>query len=245
MEELIQYYVNLLIIQYHGKPKARATIELLTRVLLANNLFEKIRTAYDIDTAVGKQLDVIGKYVGIDRYYKDTELVDFYALTNYVEVDPDANQKYGFSDYSQAMVPMANGTLNYSSIISKDFKLTDDDYRVLLKLRIVQNYSNSSHQSIDESLYRFFGDTIIPDSTGDMKMFYLIKSPRTEVAKAAVYKNVLPKPMGVGILYIVNFFNPLFGFATYDGASSIIEGFTTYTDYDTKIGETLTYSKLI
>jgi len=244
MDELIAYYVNLLIVQYNGRPKARATIELFTRELLASNIFDQIKNAYDIENAVGKQLDVIGKYVGIDRYYKDTELTDFFAYTDYVESNPDTLEKYGFSNYSQPVAPQFNGTLTYDSVIAKDFKLNDDDYRTLLKLRIVQNYSNSSHESIDTSLFQFFGLNIIPDSEGDMKMYYFIRAPRTEIMRAAVYKNVLPKPMGVKILYLINYSDPIFGFATYDATPSSIQGFTTYIDYDTKVGETLTYTKL-
>lgn len=66
-EQLAQYYANLLILQYRGKPKAYATIRALALAGIMNQLPLAIQEAYDPDTAVGVQLDVIGKYVGVAR----------------------------------------------------------------------------------------------------------------------------------------------------------------------------------
>lgn len=62
------YYSNLLIMQYHNKPKAKATIE-ATVGLLPDDLIMEVINGFDIETAVGKQLDILGEYVGVDRYY--------------------------------------------------------------------------------------------------------------------------------------------------------------------------------
>lgn len=62
------YYSNLLIMQYHNKPKAKATIE-ATVGLLPDDLIMEVINGFNIETAVGKQLDILGEYVGVDRYY--------------------------------------------------------------------------------------------------------------------------------------------------------------------------------
>lgn len=62
------YYSNLLIMQYHNKPKAKATIEAAVG-LLPDDLIMEVINGFDIETAVGKQLDILGEYVGVDRYY--------------------------------------------------------------------------------------------------------------------------------------------------------------------------------
>ena len=72
------YYSNLLIMQYHNKPKAKATIE-ATVGLLPDDLIMEVINGFDIETAVGKQLDILGEYVGVDRYYlvdNQAELLD-------------------------------------------------------------------------------------------------------------------------------------------------------------------------
>lgn len=66
-QEIIDYYANLLILQYLGKPKAYATIQTSVEPFIMDQLPVAVQDAYDIQTAVGVQLDVIGKYVGVSR----------------------------------------------------------------------------------------------------------------------------------------------------------------------------------
>lgn len=69
-DEIAEYYANLLIIQYNQKPKARAEIKAIVTPLLMDQLPIAVRDAYNVDTAVGVQLDVLGEIVGISRNIK-------------------------------------------------------------------------------------------------------------------------------------------------------------------------------
>lgn len=66
-QELIDYYADLLIIQYRQKPKAFATMQGLVTPLIMNQLPSQVREAYTLGSAVGVQLDVLGKYAGVTR----------------------------------------------------------------------------------------------------------------------------------------------------------------------------------
>lgn len=68
MTEVSRYYVNLLILQYLQKPKARETINSIVLPVIMDNLPIAVQDAFDPLTAVGEQLDIIGKYVGASRY---------------------------------------------------------------------------------------------------------------------------------------------------------------------------------
>lgn len=68
MSSTDSYYSNLLIMQYNGKPKAKATIEACVS-LLPDDLLLEVLNGFDIETSIGKQLDILGEYVGVDRYY--------------------------------------------------------------------------------------------------------------------------------------------------------------------------------
>ena len=70
------YYSNLLIKQFFKKNKAKRTIELLVEdnIDLYNNVISKMSNAFNIDTAEGKQLDIIGSWYGISRYFDNVEL---------------------------------------------------------------------------------------------------------------------------------------------------------------------------
>lgn len=244
VQSIIDYYVNLLIIQYHNKPKARATIEALVKEAVASGIFLDIRDAYSVETAVGVQLDVIGQYVGVNRFFEDQDLVNFFGLTFYTEVDPDSEDKFGFTTYADFEDYNYNGTLNYSSILSVTNRLSDDDFRVIIKLKILQNNINHSHKEIDESVYAIFGDEVRPDSEGDMQMVYFITANLSAILKAALYKKLLPRPIGVGISLITDVTEPFFGFATYDYESPHILGFTDYAGYDNSDGQTLIYDQI-
>lgn len=250
VSDMIDYYVNLLIIQYHNKPKAQATIRLLADTILSQGIIWDVMNGYNVDTAIGKQLDIIGKYVGIDRFFNVTDPADYFALTDYVEVDPDSEPKYGFTTYPDFDQDQFNGTMNYNSVITQENKLNDDDYRVLIKLKIVQNHSNHSHKSIDDSVFQFFGTDLIPSSDGDMNMWYFVTDQLTDIIRAAQIKAVLPRPMGVGMGVIEKPKDvPFFGYITYqqiqDGhISPIVTGFTDYSEYATKVGSYLSYRNI-
>lgn len=66
-QELIDYYANLLIIQYRGKSKAYAHIQTLVTPVIMNQMPIAVEDAFDLETAVGVQLDVLGKYNGVTR----------------------------------------------------------------------------------------------------------------------------------------------------------------------------------
>lgn len=69
-QELIDYYADLLIIQYIGKDNAYATIQALVTPVIMNQLPTQVMNAFNVtgdDTAVGDQLDILGKYVGVTR----------------------------------------------------------------------------------------------------------------------------------------------------------------------------------
>lgn len=66
-DEIIDFYANLLILQYKGKPKAYAMIQALVGPVIMDQLPNEVQNAFGLDTAVGVQLDVIGIYVGVVR----------------------------------------------------------------------------------------------------------------------------------------------------------------------------------
>lgn len=66
-EELAEYYAKLLILQYVGKPKAFATIKQTALPFIMDQLPTQVQDAFNINTAIGVQLDVLGKYAGVTR----------------------------------------------------------------------------------------------------------------------------------------------------------------------------------
>lgn len=65
--EIRAYYINLLILQYKGKPRAEATLDAFLSLVIDGQIFNKIQEIFDVDTASGVNLDLIGKIVGVTR----------------------------------------------------------------------------------------------------------------------------------------------------------------------------------
>lgn len=242
LEEVKEYYSNLLIIQYHQKAKAKATVELFSSILYMNNLNEDIRNAFDIDTAVGQQLDWIGKYVGVDRFYEVQEFADnLFGMITYDEVDSPPTDRQGFTDY--ANFDSDDGDwLTYNDIISQTNKLPDAEYRIILKLKIIQNNSNHSVKQIDDSLFAFFGTEVVMTDNQDMTMTYFVPNDKTAILTVALQKGVLPKPMGVGLITVERD-RDVFAFYVGSSVPTGVQGFSQYSDFDQQKGETLTYDK--
>lgn len=70
-QEIIDYYAKLLILQYREKPKAFGTIQTVVENVIMDQLPVAVQDAFDLETAEGVQLDVIGKYVGVSRVAYD------------------------------------------------------------------------------------------------------------------------------------------------------------------------------
>lgn len=200
INEIVDYYSNLLIIQYNNKPKASATIQLMVTELIANGILFDIRDGYDIDTAVGAQLDILGKYIGVNRIFQDNILTNMFSLETYTESDPTLEDRWGFVTYATFATTLENGVVNYQSVLTTNFLLNDADYRTLLKLKIIQNYSNGSHKQIDDAMFAFFGNEITVVQNATMQMTYTVPFNLSAVLNAAIVLGVLPKPIGVKLI---------------------------------------------
>jgi len=247
VEDLVNYYTNLLIIQYHDKPKAQATIQLLGETMLANGVLLDVQNGYDVDTAVGVQLDVIGKYVGVDRFFSEIDLTNFFGLVLDSQIGslPTSPPVWGFGTQATFDNYDYNGIVVYNDLITSENALSDDNFRILIKLRILQNNSNYSDAQINTEMWDTFGALIRPESTGNMAMQYFIEGQITTLIQAILIKKLLPKPMGVLLQIITGITGDMFSFANYAGVESPYGyGLSNFANYATLPGEILTYSQI-
>lgn len=197
LKELEDYYANLLIVQYNGKPKAVATIKLFVRLLFVNMILLQIREAFDWKTATGKQLDIIGEWVGTNRFY-DGQLFDFhpwFALIDW-ESEPD-NLQGGFSTFEN-FDELEGGVLDYQTILPTQNKMNDQAFRIMIGLKIIKNSISATCKNIDDAIWDYFEGKVYTIWTPD-KLTYYYPSELAEVLQVAKAKNVLPCPTGVRI----------------------------------------------
>ncbi len=239
IEEILAYYSNLLIIQYHGKPKAKSDIELFVNQLFANNLIFQLERAFDIETAVGEQLSILAKYVGAERVVRGYLIERLYfQLGDYASVA----DKIGVRDYATPRPEGEVATYSYVANENSEYTLTDAELRFVIKLLIVRNNITAGFKDIKETIFNFFDDLNVFDNL-DMSLSYFTGENLSSIINVAISQDYLPRPACVGIkVFSVKFPKKMFGFNDYLKSTSNV-GFSDYTTQ--KEGSFLSYDNLV
>lgn len=150
-----------LITNYHaGKPKFFDHIDLSTRPLIdVSSATSGLVAAFDVDTAVGEQLDILGRWIGVDR------TVEAPISGVFLEWD---KERVGWDQGVWLGPYQPTDALTY---------LSDDVYRVVLKARIGINNWNGQNGTLPDILETALAGTgikmIIVDNQ-DMSISVLI-----------------------------------------------------------------------
>lgn len=199
LETLKKYYSNLLIIQYNGKPKAVATIKALVELLYINMILMQIRDAFDWKTALQAPLEIIGRWVGVDKFYKG-QLFDFQSWFSLIDWDstPD-NLQGGFSTFEN-FETLEGGFLEYNYIRPTQNQLSTEELRTVIGLKIIKNSISFTCKSIDDAIWEYFEGQVytVWDLENRVLTYYYPADLRT-VMLVALGKNVLPYPPTVSI----------------------------------------------
>lgn len=182
-------YQNLIIWQYKGKPKAQATAEML--VAFFAPAFEKLnalKTVLDLDNAVGHQLDLVGKHIGISRVINAAVLRRF----------------FGFRGSEQALAFGIGEWYRKRSPLSDSVKLEDEDYRFLLKCQVAKNYQRTTVYGVNQTLLALFGRGANIVSNNNLTATVSIPKRLLNSFKefALLNLDILPRP--IGVKYLIN-----------------------------------------
>lgn len=227
LENTIEYYKDLLLYQYINQPNARATIGLLCSQALVDLLPIEMNKAFNIDTAVGPQLDILGEYIGFNRNINTPITRDYFTLDDYIT---PVTTPYGLTSYLDPTLNANVSMYEYISNVYSLITLTDSEYRILLKLKILLNISQNCLDGVNDLLSEVFsGDVIVLDQL-DMSISYFVKVEISRILAIAAAQNLLPKPMGVLIsgVFAVDIFDEIWGLTDYDSTSWSTIGLSSY-----------------
>jgi len=176
----IDKYTNLVTSEHADKPKFISTIVQTCRPFLdiSNGILNFIKL-YDVNFAIGEQLDVVGQWVGISRYLK-TPMQGVYFSFDTPGVGWDQGIWQGQND--PIMAP---------------YTLPDDMYRILILAKIANNFWDGSVEgaaTITRSVFSPLGFEYIIQDNADMTMtiglLSLLSSP-TPVLIAMLTEHLL------------------------------------------------------
>lgn len=212
MTKDVAFFLGLVPRQHRDKPKFTATIaKSLAPIIDGNALIASMPEAFDLDEAVGVQLDVVGEWVGRSRRIPVPEAGLFFSFDV---------AGLGFDEgYWQGPYDSPFGIVN----------LDDDTYRRLLRGKIASNNWDGlleTAQTIVQVMVTGEGTNVFAVDNMDMTMVIGIsgKIP-PKLILALLDQNYLPvNPEGVDTTYAVTSSDgaPVFGF---DVSNEFIGGF--------------------
>lgn len=191
LDDVREYYADLLILQYRHKPKARETVKMGVDIYTGDGVLFQLPDILNIDVAVGAQLDIIGKILGCPR-----NIPGLVVDTKFFQFHVDENS-LGFSTVGHPSMGVAKS--RYNSNLAT-YALIDDDYRQLLKYKAYVNRLDGTMAGIDEALYNCFGDDINLRNNQDSTITYEI-SNNTLAIQAARKLGYFRAPVGVGVSF--------------------------------------------
>lgn len=193
-QELIDYYVGLLIAQYNTLAKARATVDACAGEVVAGQITTDVRDGYNLLTAVGLQLTVLAKYHGVIREVLGYDLSKaFFQVADYDDADPSIWN--GFAAYGDS--PTTYFAI-YADALRNIFTLDDTQLRSLLLLMVQKHKLDMSLKDIDDLMYATFGTYVTIDET-TMALEFTFTAGYPELATIAKYANGFPAPAGVTV----------------------------------------------
>lgn len=206
LQNIKNWIKNLIIVQYRQSPKNRALIDLLCDVTFANNLILKIRDlCLNVEKSEGAQLDVVGKWVGIDRFYNAIDLWThpYLALVTYEDITAGTFDQYqgGFSTYEN-FETHEGGFLTYEAwqdVRTKVNAMGDEYFRHLIKLKIIYNSINHTCKNIDDAIWKW-SNGMVYTTWNTMEVTYHYDKIYKNVMMLAIYKGILPHPTGCTIV---------------------------------------------
>lgn len=179
-------YASLVTSQHNQRPNFMAVLEALTRPLAdCVQVTADLPEHFNIDTAIGAQLDIIGRWVGLSRLLMVPLDENFFSWNVVGKGWNEANWKGPFTS-----------SVGISS-------MGDDLYRLALKTKIAKNYWQGTNEEMQEILAASLaseGLYLVPVDGMDMSLTVHIQgTPTAQVRELIERGYITPKPMGVRI----------------------------------------------
>lgn len=206
-------YTSLITSEHADKPNFMAMVSLLAQWAVdRRNLLASIPGLYDIDTAVGQQLDRIGEWVGISRNLS-LPLGNVYFSFDATGLGFDQGAWQGPFDPTAGLVA-----------------LPDNQYRILLYATIAANNWDGTVPGAYvawNTIFSTLGYSILIQDSQDMMMSLVLLGPVPDAVTLALftggYLNLRPAGVGIDGYYFPSITGvPIFGF---DAENSSISGF--------------------
>lgn len=198
-KDLKKYFADLLIAQYRVSDKNRKFIELLYDLVFVDGVILQLKDeCLNVEKSVGKQLDIIGEWVGVDRNYDNSVIWDraYFSFVNWNDT-PNTIYQGGFSNYKNFEY-LDGFTMTWKALqdLKKaSYQLGDNFFRQLIKLKIIKNSIRFTKKNIDDAIYQWSGGQVYT-TWNTMEVIYNYNLHSSALIGLAMKKDCLPCPLG-------------------------------------------------
>jgi hypothetical protein len=228
LNDLVNYYVGLLIIQYQALARATATIGLLATEVLASLIINQVANAFNLQTAIGVQLDTIALYRGVSRNIYGPNLnKKYFVFPSYASPNIPGG---GFSSYTDG------GSNGYFWFIYADgqalvYTMTDQELMAMIEFKATaDNLKPVSLEALDNLIAEYFGPGYSYLDLGNMQaLFFEPLVDTSTLFPLAFTAGYIPRDAGVLYSLVRGQFGMFFSLPLYadpDHAGDL--GFTDY-----------------
>lgn len=201
--------------------------------------YQDLMQLRSLDTATGKQLDIIGDIVGQERVLISADLYDFFGFVG-------APKAGSFGDLDDTSVGSKFWSLGQP--LGGNVQLDDETYRLFIRAKILKNTTASTSEEFIKSINLIFGTVgtlaIEDSSTEPATVQVLFSRPLSDFEKALLFyvddsggypSRLIPKTVGVRVQYgeYVRTDEPINWSYTYDGVSFSYDNPYTYNPIPT------------
>jgi hypothetical protein len=149
-------YTDLITSEHANRPKYAAMVEAATAGLLgASDAAASLSDAFDLDGALGAQLDVLGQWAGLSRYARVT-ITGVYFAFDAAGLGWDQGVWRGPFDPSEGLA-----------------RMDDETYRLMIRAKIGANHWDGTlpaYQAIMAQVFAGTGTTVFATDNQDMSM---------------------------------------------------------------------------
>jgi len=175
--------------------KARQTISVFVTEAIADQIIKTVNEGFDIQTAIGVQLDILGRYIDANRNVLGiTVPSDHFNMNTYFNISGAA---HGFAYYNETPTSFL---LRYDTYLERTYRISDELLRSYILLMTKLNKINPTLKECDDLLYDVFGDSLVIVDNLDMTIDYdFTGSDNLTLFQILVLSGSLPRPAGVGV----------------------------------------------
>lgn len=192
---MVDERINRVLTQYRESPNLLFLLRTyLGKVAEAYNEVCELPDRFDLDTATGDQLTLLGKRMGWPRSHCvcDVEPVFGFDCDDQIDLRPLT----GFCEPGSDWIDCSSG-------LSEITLLDDEIYRRFLKVRAYQMAGKFDHESLEEAARAFFGPLaqVLYSGQGRVVIAPGRDLSTIEIAQLQLYPRVMPVALGIRVMF--------------------------------------------